>query len=76
MRPASRSPPPNLKKIFLLDFIPLFVCVYVCAQETRRLAVVDLDWANITAVDILAVMRSFAPEGGAGGCMCVKGGVP
>jgi hypothetical protein len=39
----------------------------VCpAQETPRLAVVDLDWANITAVDILSVMRSFAPEGGAG----------
>jgi hypothetical protein len=39
----------------------------VCpAQETRRLAVVDLDWANITAVDILSVVRSFAPEGGAG----------
>lgn len=30
---------------------------------------VDLDWSNITAVDILAVMRSFAPEGGAGGSM-------
>jgi hypothetical protein len=35
-------------------------------QETRRLAVVDLDWANITAVDILAVMRSFDTKGGAG----------
>lgn len=35
-------------------------------QETSRLAVVDLDWANITATDILAVMRSFDPHGGKG----------
>ena len=40
-------------------------------DATRRLAVVDLDWAHIRAVDILAVLRSFAPQarcvGGRGG---------
>jgi hypothetical protein len=35
-------------------------------QATSRIAVVDLDWANITATDILAVMRSFDPHGGKG----------
>jgi hypothetical protein len=29
--------------------------------------VVDLDWSNITAADILAVMRSFAAVGSAAG---------
>ncbi|GMH42843.1 hypothetical protein BSKO_10762 [Bryopsis sp. KO-2023] len=33
-------------------------------EATRRLAVVDLDWENIRAVDILNVMRSFLPTGG------------
>ncbi|KAF8059100.1 esf1 [Scenedesmus sp. PABB004] len=36
------------------------------SEETSRLAVVDLDWANITAADVLAVMRSFDPHGGTG----------
>jgi len=30
------------------------------------LAVVDLDWTNIKAVDILAALRSFAPASKAG----------
>ncbi|GAB4817011.1 hypothetical protein N2152v2_004057 [Parachlorella kessleri] len=34
------------------------------SEATRRLAVVDLDWAHIRAVDILAVLRSFLPKGG------------
>lgn len=31
---------------------------------TRRLAVVDLDWQHVRAVDILVVLRSFTPKGG------------
>jgi hypothetical protein len=38
--------------------------VLVKLQETCRLAVVDLDWSTVTAVDILAVMRSFVMAGG------------
>ena len=33
------------------------------SDETRRLAVVDLDWDRIKAVDILVVLRSFAGQG-------------
>ena len=33
------------------------------AEETHRLAVVDLDWDKIRAVDILAVLRSFLGKG-------------
>ena len=33
------------------------------ADETPRLAIVDLDWDKITAVDILAVLRSFLVKG-------------
>lgn len=33
------------------------------SHETRRLAVVDLDWDRIKAVDILVVLRSFAGQG-------------
>ena len=29
------------------------------SDETHRLAIVDLDWDKIRAVDILAVLRSF-----------------
>lgn len=32
-------------------------------DETTRLAVVDLDWDKIRAVDILAVLRSFLVKG-------------
>lgn len=32
-------------------------------EATSRVAVVDLDWQNFTALDILAVLRSFAPAG-------------
>ncbi|GFR49411.1 hypothetical protein Agub_g11465, partial [Astrephomene gubernaculifera] len=32
-------------------------------EETRRLALVDLDWDAVRAVDILAVLRSFLPRG-------------
>ena len=35
----------------------------VC-PPTRRLALVDLDWSQLRAVDILAAMRSFCPSGG------------
>ncbi|PRW59387.1 Pre-rRNA-processing esf1 [Chlorella sorokiniana] len=34
-------------------------------DATRRLAAVDLDWDHVRAVDILAVLRSFVPKGGA-----------
>ena len=33
------------------------------SEETRRLAIVDLDWDKIRAVDILAVLRSFLGKG-------------
>ena len=33
-------------------------------EATSRVAVVDLDWQNFTACDILAVLRSFVPPGG------------
>lgn len=32
--------------------------------ESRRLAVVDLDWDHVRAVDIHAALRSFLPAGG------------
>lgn len=32
--------------------------------ETRRLALVNMDWDHIRAVDILAVINSFLPKGG------------
>ncbi len=34
-------------------------------EGTSRLAVVNLDWEQVRAVDILAVLRSFLPAGGA-----------
>lgn len=34
-------------------------------DATPRLAAVDLDWEHVRAVDILAVLRSFVPQGGA-----------
>ena len=33
-------------------------------DATRRLAVVDQEWQHLRAVDILVVLRSFAPKGG------------
>ena len=33
-------------------------------DATHRIAIVDLDWDHVKAVDILAVLRSFAPKGG------------
>ncbi|GIL58605.1 hypothetical protein Vafri_13624 [Volvox africanus] len=33
-------------------------------EETRRLALVDLDWDHVRAMDVLAVLRSFLPRGG------------
>ena len=33
-------------------------------DETSRLAVVDLDWSRLRAVDIMAVLRSFLPKAG------------
>ena len=34
-------------------------------DATPRLAAVDLDWEHLRAVDILALLRSFLPKGGA-----------
>ena len=34
------------------------------SDATRRLAVVDQEWQHLRAVDILVVLRSFAPKGG------------
>ncbi|GAQ86660.1 hypothetical protein KFL_003030030 [Klebsormidium nitens] len=34
------------------------------AEETRRLAIVNLDWEYIRAVDILVMLKSFLPESG------------
>jgi hypothetical protein len=33
-------------------------------DATKRLACLDMDWGNVKAVDILAVLRSFVPDGG------------
>lgn len=33
------------------------------AEETSRLAVVDLDWDHVSAEDILAMLRSFLQRG-------------
>lgn len=33
-------------------------------DETKRLAVLNMDWTNVRAVDLLAVLRSFAPASG------------
>jgi hypothetical protein len=33
-------------------------------EPSRRIAVVNLDWDNIRAIDLLAVFKSFVPEGG------------
>ncbi|EKX54801.1 hypothetical protein GUITHDRAFT_99451 [Guillardia theta CCMP2712] len=33
-------------------------------EETRRLAVVNLDWKRVKAVDLLVLLRSFAPSNG------------
>jgi len=35
------------------------------SEATARLAVVDLEWRRMRAVDILAVLQSFLPKGGA-----------
>ena len=52
---APRLPPPTHHP----PQIPLL------PDATRRLAAVDLDWDHVRAVDILAVLRSFVPQGGA-----------
>jgi len=33
-------------------------------DSTKRLACLDMDWGNVKAVDIFAVLRSFVPDGG------------
>ena len=33
-------------------------------DATSRLAVVNCDWEQVRAVDLLAVLRSFVPSGG------------
>ncbi|XP_050128178.1 LOW QUALITY PROTEIN: pre-rRNA-processing protein esf1-like [Malus sylvestris] len=33
-------------------------------KETHRLAIVNLDWRHVKAVDLYAVLRSFLPKGG------------
>ncbi|KAL1526113.1 hypothetical protein AB1Y20_014842 [Prymnesium parvum] len=35
------------------------------SESTRRLAVCECDWEQVRAVDLLAVLRSFVPAGGA-----------
>lgn len=66
--PASRccTPPPapgshthTLPALHPHPQIPLL------PDATPRLAAVDLDWDHVRAVDILAVLRSFVPKGGA-----------
>lgn len=34
------------------------------AEATRRIALVDLDWGRMRAVDIFALLRSFMPKTG------------
>jgi hypothetical protein len=38
--------------------------ILLLPEATSRLAVVDLDWDHVRAVDIFAVLRSFVPSGG------------
>lgn len=38
--------------------------VLMLEDSTARLACLDMDWENVKAVDILAVLRSFVPDGG------------
>ncbi|MCO5568864.1 hypothetical protein L7F22_022566 [Adiantum nelumboides] len=38
--------------------------VLMTETETRRLALVNMDWDHLRAVDLLAVMNSFLPKGG------------
>lgn len=33
-------------------------------EDTRRVAICNMDWDHVRAVDLLAVLRSFAPPGG------------
>jgi hypothetical protein len=84
---SARQQSVHLRTLSIPPCIVVFLCVVALTlltpllptlQATSRLAVVDLDWANITATDILAVMRSFDPHGGKGeaaedehtGCCC------
>jgi hypothetical protein len=38
--------------------------VLVRADATSRFALMDVDWERVKAVDLLVVLRSFAPSGG------------
>ncbi len=48
-----------------LQGLKLPVTGYVAAgEETARLAVVDMDWSRVKAVDLFAVLASFTPSNG------------
>lgn len=34
------------------------------ADATKRLALVDVDWSRLRAVDLYAALNSFVPKGG------------
>ncbi|GAB4848435.1 hypothetical protein Ancab_003132 [Ancistrocladus abbreviatus] len=38
--------------------------VPVIEKETKRLAIVNMDWNHVKAVDLLMLLRSFLPKGG------------
>ena len=48
----------------LLSFVQQQAAVPRIEDATSRLAVVNCDWEQVRAVDLLAVLRSFVPSGG------------
>ena len=57
-KPARQRPAPTFRFSCIcgLQVIPE-------AEETSRLAVMDLDWDHVSAEDILAILRSFLQRG-------------
>ena len=48
-----------------LDDLKLPVSDYVSTgNETKRLAIVDMDWSRLKAVDLFGVLESFTPSNG------------